>query len=359
MVKKHLSVKKGLTKVSNKSHSHSSKRLLSKSRNAVSVSVSSPSQNETKRHEYCVGCKCKVDIINIKKNNIKGKGGILRPCITGECVKGHKWVRFVKNNNNNNNNNTSSKSMKGGASGTSGTTIEFIKRIHYATIKDFIDAQKNGIQAYTTKIPGTNTKFDRGDGSTFDTALKEIQSGNKEKHWIWYIIPSSTPPLKGNDDKISRTTFFFSLGNGYPDDKTISPHNYISDTSLFENYVTIINAIHDVLAKKDKTSLLALLGSIDYDKLCNSLEIFRDIVVAKLLYDKKPIGYSESIKKINTLSDICTDEVYNPPPQQQLLPLSPLLPRQQRPQPRQQQLLSPLLPPPSRHQPQPPQQKQC
>lgn len=329
MIKKHLSVKKGLMKVSNKSYS--SKRLLSKSRN--SVSVSSPSQNETKRHEYCVGCKCKVDIINIKKNNIKGKGGILRPCITGECVKGHKWVRFVKNNNN-----TSSKSMKGGASAranVSGETIEFIKGIHYATIKDFINAQKNGISPKDV-IPGTITQFNTGFYCTnFSGALKDIKTGRKEQHWFWYIIPSN---LQTRTDIAE----FYRIDDNTDTDtvsrkETIKPYEYISNKTLFENYFTIINAIHDALNEKNRDSLKSVIGD-DYDKLCNSLGMFRDIVVLKLERDK-PLDYFKSIEKINTLSAIC-GVVSKKQPQQQLQ------------QPQKQQLQQPQQPPPQR-------QKQC
>ena len=333
MVKKHLSVKKGLMKVSNKSYS--SKRLLSKSRNAVSVS--SPSQNENKRHEYCVGCKCKVNIINIKKNNIKGKGGILRPCITGECVKGHKWVRFVKNNNN-----TLSKSMKGGAHAYfSGKTIEFFKGIHYATIEDFINAQNNGISPINV-IPGTTTNFDNGDGSTFKTALDGVNKTRKKQgHWIWYIIPSNLPAR-------SKIAEFYRIDDSTSllRKNTISPEDYIRDTTLFKNYVTIINAIHDALNEKNRESLKSVIGD-DYDKLCNSLGMFRDIVVLKLEQDK-PLDYFKSIEKINTLSAICgvvsKKQLQPPPPQQQLL-------QQQLQQP-QQQLQQQQQPPPQR-------QKQC
>ena len=322
MIKKHLSVKKGLMKVSNKSYS--SKRLLSKSRNAVSVS--SPSQNENKRHEYCVGCKCKVDIINIKKNNIKGKGGILRPCITGECVKGHKWARFVKNNNN-----TSSKSMKGGARAYVGAyvgayasaSVPFKKRKHYATIEDFINAQKDGI-TQRTLIPRTTTLFDRGDGSTFKTALDGfVNTWRKQGHWIWYIIPSLSPP-KSDDKYTSHTTLFFSLGNGNgnTDENILTPEKYIEEPNLFINYVTIINAIYDALKEeKNKTKLKYVLKEdVDYNKLCNSLQIFRDIVVLKLEQDKQ-LDYIKSIEKINTLSTICgvfsKKQPQQPPPQRQ------------------------------------------
>ena len=295
MVKKYLSVKKGLMKASNKSHS--SKRLLSKSHNAVLASAHS--HNETKRHDYCLGCKCKVDIINIKQNNIKRQNGVVRPCITGECVKGHKWVRFVKKSN------TLTKSMKGGAharassirSSSTSRSNQGQHKKNYATIEDFINAQTHGINQ-SQQIPGTHTLFDRGDSTNFAGALADIKTGKKQKHWFWYILPSNLPT-------ISRTAEFFKIDQS---GQTISIYQYIGNESLFKNYVIIINAIHDTLKEKNKQSLIIMLGAIDYDKLCSSLKMFRDVVIAKL-YTLPPADVRDSIKNINYISDICEGKV--------------------------------------------------
>ena len=269
-------------KAANKSHSL--KRLLSKTHNTDTYSY--PKHNETKLKAYCQGCKCKVDIINIKKKKVKGQYGVLRQCITGECVSGHKWSRVLQENN------TQTKHIRGQIH----KMTEFKKGINiYATIKDFTDAHTNGIKR-SHVIPRNNITFDR-DGVNFDEALKDIKTGQKTRHWIWYILPSSL-------NTSSRTAKFFKI-NTY-----ITPKQYIDNDLLFKNYISIINAIYDSLVLKTNKSLvveinkeaLANILNGDYDKLCNSVKMFKDVVISKLEILKHS---KDSIDKINAISIIC------------------------------------------------------
>ena len=125
------------------------------------------------------------------------------------------------------------------------------------------------------------------------------------------------------------------------------PAQYIASPILYENYVIIINEIYYALEKKEKedkdvsnkdagfidkdkekykdllinkkTSLTEkdidliekyrkllkiILGDIDYDKLCNSLQIFKDLVIDKLNRLRQN-SYNEHMKNIDTLSKIC------------------------------------------------------
>ena len=87
-----------LTKKHNSHKSKSHKSHMSKSHKSQSHSHAShnTANSNTTMHEHCVACGCKVDISNIKHTSVKGKGKLMRPCLTGVCAKGHKWFRFVK-----------------------------------------------------------------------------------------------------------------------------------------------------------------------------------------------------------------------------------------------------------------------
>ena len=47
-------------------------------------------------HEYCVGCRKKVDINDVHQETFKGKGSVTRKRLVGKCVNGHKFFRFMK-----------------------------------------------------------------------------------------------------------------------------------------------------------------------------------------------------------------------------------------------------------------------
>jgi len=49
-------------------------------------------------HEYCVGCRKKVDIHDVHEETFKGKGSVTRKRLVGKCVNGHKFFRFMKSN---------------------------------------------------------------------------------------------------------------------------------------------------------------------------------------------------------------------------------------------------------------------
>ena len=47
-------------------------------------------------HEYCVGCRKKVDIHDVHEETFKGKGSVTRKRLVGKCAAGHKFFRFMK-----------------------------------------------------------------------------------------------------------------------------------------------------------------------------------------------------------------------------------------------------------------------
>lgn len=79
------------------SHNKSMKNTMHKKMNHTMKKTHSISNNSTStKHEYCLQCKCKVDIMNVKLVEFKGKGNSKRYRLTGTCEKGHKWNRFTK-----------------------------------------------------------------------------------------------------------------------------------------------------------------------------------------------------------------------------------------------------------------------
>ena len=155
---------------------------------------------------------------------------------------------------------------------------------HRATIEDFKNAQNNGI--YIGQIvPNNGTLiFDRGDKSTFITAIHEIKNNKKESHWIWYVIPS-------NNYKGSITSNFFSVSEK-PRENTLSVSEYLSDKILMKRYIKIIK----LLAGKNKYQLIQLFGIVDYNKLVKSIKIFYPILLQKIIkLDKMKKLYNEII----------------------------------------------------------------
>ncbi len=50
----------------------------------------------TTMNTYCVGCRKKVDILDVHEESFKGKGSVTRKRLVGKCVNGHKFFRFMK-----------------------------------------------------------------------------------------------------------------------------------------------------------------------------------------------------------------------------------------------------------------------
>lgn len=71
------------------------KKHSSKKHSSSKKSMTMKHSGET-RHEFCVGCKKKVDIHDVHEETFKGKGNKTRKRLVGKCVNGHKFFRFMK-----------------------------------------------------------------------------------------------------------------------------------------------------------------------------------------------------------------------------------------------------------------------
>ena len=102
--------------------------------------------------------------------------------------------------------------------------------------------------------------------SGFQAALKEIQSGAKRGHWIWYVFPQ----LEGLG--LSPLAQAFAIhGRG-------EAAAFLRDPELRTRLLTMTVAVADQLRAGGATSLRVLMGSdIDARKLVSSLTLFRQV----------------------------------------------------------------------------------
>ena len=98
-------------------------------------------------------------------------------------------------------------------------------------------------------------------GSGFDAALREIQAGAKQGHWIWYVFPQ----LSGlGMSSVSRTYGIHGLAEA---------EDYLRDATLRSRLLAIATAVAAHLSQG--VSLETLMGSsTDALKLVSSLTLF-------------------------------------------------------------------------------------
>src|SRR5882762_1600719 len=116
---------------------------------------------------------------------------------------------------------------------------------------------------------GSLDRFKRAQAQSedgFDTAIRELQSGFKRSHWIWYIFPQ----LRGLGlSDISRT---YGL-DGVPE-----AIDYLRDPLLRSRLLAITTVVADRLRAEPKLPLATLLGSdIDVTKIISSLTLFEAV----------------------------------------------------------------------------------
>lgn len=102
--------------------------------------------------------------------------------------------------------------------------------------------------------------------SGFAAALREIRSGGKTGHWIWYVFPQ----IGGLG--MSPTAREFGIeGEG-------EAAAYLRDPELRSHLLSITTAVAEQLRAGDPPSLELLMGSaIDARKVVSSLTLFRHV----------------------------------------------------------------------------------
>lgn len=127
------------------------------------------------------------------------------------------------------------------------------------TLNRFIDAQNYG-----------------QDGSTFPTALAEIQQNGKTSHWMWYIFPQ----LTGINPTPSSTSIKFAI-QSFDEAKL-----YLKQEMLRKNLMAITQATQSSLTKGITAE--ALFGQEDSSKFHTSLTLF--LLAAHENHDSEAYG---------------------------------------------------------------------
>jgi uncharacterized protein (DUF1810 family) len=119
----------------------------------------------------------------------------------------------------------------------------------------------------------------------FESALKELRTGGKTGHWIWYIFPQ----IDGLGTSGPSQTFAI---NG--EEEAVE---FLRDSELRSRLLTISDAAAEQLRTGRAKSLRALMGSdIDAKKVVSSLTLFG--AVAKKLHEVEGVDAYSSIARV-------------------------------------------------------------
>lgn len=116
----------------------------------------------------------------------------------------------------------------------------------------------------------------------FDTALGELQAGQKCSHWIWYIFPQ----LAG----LGSSSMAVRYGLPGPAEAA----DYLRDSVLRQRLLVVTSSVATHLARRPAPALGELMGSrIDALKLVSSMTLFRE--VARRLNEVEPLPDLEEL----------------------------------------------------------------
>ena len=124
------------------------------------------------------------------------------------------------------------------------------------------------------------TRFVLAHEEKFDSALLELETGQKTSHWMWYIFPQM----------IGLGTSEMSVKYAITEESEAI--DYLQNSLLFDHLAAVTKAIHGHVVAMNKQVLYILGSDIDVIKLKSSLRLFSPL--AKQLGDQK---FSEFIQQ--------------------------------------------------------------
>jgi uncharacterized protein (DUF1810 family) len=104
-------------------------------------------------------------------------------------------------------------------------------------------------------------RFIEAQQGTYETALKELQAGDKQSHWMWFIFPQLAALGR------SPTAQFYGIRS------LQETRAYLAHPVLGQRYRDSVAAI---LEWADRRSALEILGGVDAMKLRSSLTLFEN-----------------------------------------------------------------------------------
>ena len=123
------------------------------------------------------------------------------------------------------------------------------------------------------------TRFVLAHEEKFDSALLELETGQKTSHWMWYIFPQM----------LGLGTSEMSIKYAITDESEAI--GYLQNSLLFDHLAAVTKAIHRHVVVMNEQVLYILGSDIDVIKLKSSLRLFSPL--AKQLGDQK---FSEFIQ---------------------------------------------------------------
>lgn len=101
-------------------------------------------------------------------------------------------------------------------------------------------------------------RFKEAQRENYNLAYKELQSGKKTSHWMWYIFPQ----LNGLGH--SKLATYYAIKDI---EEAIS---YLEDEELYNNLVNISKLLLEI----EHTNPIEIFGQTDALKLCSSMTLF-------------------------------------------------------------------------------------
>jgi uncharacterized protein (DUF1810 family) len=123
------------------------------------------------------------------------------------------------------------------------------------------------------------------------TVERELRSGRKTSHWMWFMFPQLRDPGR------SATALHFGLADL---DEAV---RYLEDTELGSIYERLVKIVHWQVVHNG-LHLRALFGEPDDQKLVSSLTLFRAA--------SQPLGRTELAEECSQILDSATFQGYGP-----------------------------------------------
>ncbi|MBR4462498.1 MAG: DUF1810 domain-containing protein [Erysipelotrichaceae bacterium] len=127
-------------------------------------------------------------------------------------------------------------------------------------------------------------RFHEAQKDTYDRALKELQNGRKETHWMWFIFPQ----LKG----LGQTEYSLYYGINGKEEAVA----YLEDPVLKQRLITLCEALLQLETKNPSD----IFSRIDTVKLRSCMTLF-DAVGEEEIFQKVPDRYYDGKKDKKTL----------------------------------------------------------
>jgi uncharacterized protein (DUF1810 family) len=143
------------------------------------------------------------------------------------------------------------------------------------------------------KLVFDSLKFIAAQMSTYETALKEIKSGKKRTHWMWFIFPQ----LRGLGQ--SEMSYIYGIKD------EAEAKAYLANSVLGERLIEISSA----LLQHDNKTAREILGGIDADKLRSSMTLFAKISTENSVFHQVLELFYNGKMDVKTLDILKKEEI--------------------------------------------------